>query len=162
MSIIKNILRLKLKSLVTYYKNLLFFTMCIADKIITDLKMIAHPEGGHYSESFRDKNNNVSLIYYLLKKNERSHWHRLTKNEILHFYDGYPLNVHISENSEIGYTKVLGRNVDNNEHFHLVVKAGSWFSMTTLGLYSLIGCTVSPGFDYKDFELAPKNWEPGK
>ena len=51
--------------------------------LIKNLKMVAHPEGGHFSESFRDESNNVSLIYYMLQKNEWSHWHRLTKNEIL-------------------------------------------------------------------------------
>ena len=132
------------------------------NKLIEKLKMISHPEGGYFSESFRDKSNNVSLIYYLLKKDQRSHWHRLTKNEILHFYEGHPLNVHISEDAETSYTKILGKNIDNNENLHLVVSAGSWFSMTSSGSYSLIGCTVAPGFDYKDFELAPKNWEPGK
>ena len=130
------------------------------NKLIEKLKMISHPEGGYFSESFRD--NNVSLIYYLLKKDQKSHWHRLTKNEILHFYEGHPLNVHISEDAETSYTKILGKNIDNNENLHLVVSAGSWFSMTSSGSYSLIGCTVAPGFDYKDFELAPKNWEPGK
>ena len=132
------------------------------NKLIEKLKMISHPEGGYFSESFRDKSNNVSLIYYLLKKDQRSHWHRLTKNEILHFYEGHPLNVHISEDAETSYTKILGKNIDNNENLHLVVSAGSWFSMTSSGSYSLIGCTVAPGFDYKDFELAPKNWKPGK
>lgn len=132
------------------------------NKLIEKLKMTPHPEGGYFSESFKDKNNNVSLIYYLLKRDQRSHWHRLTKNEILHFYDGYPLNVYISKDSQTSYTKVLGKNIDNNENLHLVVSAGSWFSMTSSGSYSLIGCTVAPGFDYKDFELAPKNWEPGK
>ncbi len=132
------------------------------DKLIKRLKMSQHPEGGFFSESFRDKNNNVSLIYYLLKKDQRSHWHRLTKNEILHFYDGSPLNVHISKDSETSYTKILGRNINNNESLHLVIPAGSWFGMKSSGSYSLIGCTVVPGFNYKDFELAPKNWEPGK
>ena len=70
------------------------------EKLIKKLQMTQHPEGGYFSESFRDKNNNVSLIYYLLKKNQRSHWHRLTKNEILHFYDGSSLDVNISENSK--------------------------------------------------------------
>jgi len=130
------------------------------DKLIKDLKMIAHPEGGYFSESFRDSNNNISLIYYLLKENQRSHWHRLTKNEILHFYDGHPLNVHISVDGKSLETKILGRDINNNENIHLIVKANSWFSMTTKGAYSLIGCTVAPGFDYSDFELAPKNWEP--
>ena len=131
-------------------------------KLIEKLKLISHPEGGYFSESFRDKNNNVSLIYYLLKKNQKSHWHRLRKNEILHFYDGYPLNVKISESSKTTYTKILGKNLDNNENLHIVVTAGSWFSMSTNGLYSLIGCTVSPGFEWKDFELAPKKWSPLK
>ena len=132
-----------------------------SDKLIEKLKMTKHPEGGFFSESFRDNNNNVSLIYYLLKKSQRSHWHRLTKNEILHFYDGSYLNVHISDDSKTSYTKILGRNINNNENLHLVIPAGSWFSMTSSGSYSLIGCTVAPGFDYKDFELAPKNWQPG-
>ncbi|MDC0194992.1 cupin domain-containing protein [Alphaproteobacteria bacterium] len=132
------------------------------DKLIKKLNMTNHREGGFFSETFRDINNNVSLIYYLLKKNQRSHWHRLTKNEILHFYEGSPLNVHISKDSKTSYTKILGNDLDNNESHHLVLAAGSWFSMTSSGSFSLIGCTVSPGFDYKDFELAPKNWEPGK
>ena len=132
------------------------------DKLIEKLNMSEHPEGGFFSESFRDINNNISLIYYLLKKDQKSHWHRLTKNEILHFYEGSPLNVHISKDSKTSYTKILGRDIDNNENHHLVIAAGSWFSMTSTGLYSLIGCTVAPGFDYKDFELADKYWEPGK
>ena len=132
------------------------------DYLIEKLKMTPHPEGGYFAESFRDKKNNVSLIYYLLKKNQKSHWHRLTKNEILHFYDGYSMNVHISNDSKTSYSKILGKNIDNNESLHLVITAGSWFSMTSSGIYSLIGCTVSPGFDYKDFELAPKNWAPSK
>ena len=132
------------------------------DKLIEKFKMVEHREGGFFSESFRDKNNNVSLIYYLLKKYQKSHWHRLTKDEILHFYEGSPLNINISEDSKTSYTKILGRNIYNDENLHLVVFAGSWFNMTSSGSYSLIGCTVAPGFDYKDFELAPKNWKPGK
>ena len=124
--------------------------------------MRAHPEGGYFSESFRDDQNNVSLIYYLLKKNEKSHWHRLTKNEILHFYKGSPLNISISKDGKTSNDITLGNNIDGNENMHLVVKSGSWFSMASTGDYSLIGCTVAPGFDYKDFELAPKNWEPGE
>ena len=132
------------------------------DKLIEKLKMSPHPEGGYFAESFRDKDNKISLIYYLLKKNQRSHWHRLTKNEILHFYEGHPLSVHISKDGKTSNTKILGNNIDKKETAHLVVKAGSWFSMISLGNYSLIGCTVAPGFNYADFELAPENWEPGK
>ena len=70
--------------------------MSDSEYLIKKLQMVAHPEGGHFSESFRDKNNNVSLIYYMLRKHEWSHWHRLTKNEILHFYQGEPLTVYTS------------------------------------------------------------------
>ena len=72
--------------------------MSEADQIIKDLQMVAHPEGGHFIECLRT--NDVSIIYYLLKKNEKSHWHRLTKNEILHFYDGDPLKLLISKNGK--------------------------------------------------------------
>ena len=131
------------------------------EELIKELKMIPHPEGGYFSESFRDKDNNVSLIYYLLKKGQHSHWHRLKKNEILHFYKGDPLLVNISKDGKTTYTQILGYNTENKESMHIVIEANSWFSMTSKGEYSLIGCTVAPGFNYSDFELAPKNWEPG-
>ena len=126
------------------------------NKLVKSLKMIAHPEGGYFSESFRDGNNNVSLIYYMLQKNEWSHWHRLTKNEILHFYKGDPLNIYISKDGIDFNSATLGE----NNNFHLVVEANTWFAMHSKGEYSLIGCTVAPGFDYRDFELAPKDWKP--
>ena len=131
-----------------------------SDKLIEQLEMKPHPEGGYYSESFRDRDNSVSLIYYLLKKEQRSHWHRLTKNEILHFYKGDPLSVHISADAKTTITKKLGHSMADNENLHIIIPAGSWFSMNSEGEYSLIGCTVSPAFDYTDFELAPPNWKP--
>ena len=130
------------------------------DDIKNKLKMIPHPEGGHYKESY--KNNYVSLIYYLLKKGEKSHWHRLKKNEILHFYDGDPLRIFMS-NDEITTSEIiLSKKISDNYLMHYTIKVGTWFSMETKGEYSLIGCTVAPPFDYKDLELAPKNWKPGK
>ena len=132
------------------------------EELIKKLNMTPHPEGGYFAESFRDKDNNVSLIYYLLKKNQYSHWHRLTKNEILHFYLGDPMSVYVSEDGNKSASKILGNNIIGNQKMHLIVKASSWFSMKSNGNFSLIGCTVAPGFEYSDFELAPKNWEPGK
>ena len=130
--------------------------MSDSEYLIKKLQMVAHPEGGHFSESFRDKNNNVSLIYYMLRKNEWSHWHRLTKNEILHFYKGDPLTVYTSKDGiDFNSTTIGG---DNS--FHFVVQAKNWFAMRSTGEYSLIGCTVAPGFDYADFELAHKDWKP--
>jgi len=134
--------------------------MSDSDEIIEKLKMISHPEGGYFKESYR--NENVSLIYYLLKKNEKSHWHRLTKNEILHFYNGDPLKLLISKDGKNIEEIILNNKINNDQIFHYIVKAGTWFSMESQGEYSLIGCTVAPSFDYDDFELAPKNWRPGK
>jgi len=131
-----------------------------SDKLIEQLEMNPHPEGGYYSESFRDRDNSVSLIYYLLKKNEKSHWHRLKKNEILHFYDGAPLIVYLSTDGNTVQEVIINNNKDQVSH--IVVRSGTWFSMESKGEYSLIGCTVAPPFNYDDFELAPKNWKPGK
>ena len=130
--------------------------MSDSKQLIKNLKMIAHPEAGYFSESFRDENNHVSLIYYMLQKNEWSHWHRLTKNEILHFYKGDPLTIYTSKDG-IDFTSI---NIGEGDNFHFTVKAKNWFAMRSTGEYSLIGCTVAPGFDYADFELAPKNWKP--
>ena len=118
--------------------------------------MISHPEGGQYVENF--KNDNVSQIYYLLKRNEKSHWHRLTKNEILHFYSGDPLEV---------FTSSYGIDYDlfslgSDDNYIYTVKANTWFAMRSAGSYSLIGCTVAPAFDFNDFELAPATWRPEK
>tara|TARA_B100001173_G_scaffold174649_1_gene150714 strand:+ start:54 stop:470 length:417 start_codon:yes stop_codon:yes gene_type:complete len=130
--------------------------MCDSQQLIKKLQMVAHPEGGHFSESFRDENNNVSLIYYMLRKNEWSHWHRLTKNEILHFYKGDPLTVYTSKDG-IDFNSIT---IGGDNNFHFVVQANNWFAMRSIGEYSLIGCTVAPGFDYADFELAHKDWKP--
>ena len=126
------------------------------EDLIKKLNMIAHPEGGYFSESFRDDNNNVSLIYYLLQKNEWSHWHRLTKNETLHFYKGDPLIIYISKDG-VDYSSIT---IGEDDNFHYTVESQNWFAMKSSGAYSLIGCTVAPGFDYKDFELAPADWKP--
>ena len=97
--------------------------------LIKNLNMIAHPEGGHFSESFRDENNHVSLIYYMLQKNEWSHWHRLTKNEILHFYKGDPLTVYISKDG-IDFNSIT---IGENNNFHFIVEANNWFAMQSTG-----------------------------
>ncbi len=125
-----------------------------ANTLIKKFNMISHPEGGHYVEIF--KNEAVSQIYYLLKKNEVSHWHRLKKNEILHFYSGDPLEV---------FTSADGKNYDyfslgSNDNFIFTILSNTWFSMKSTGQFSLIGCTVAPAFNFEDFELAPKEWSP--
>ena len=108
--------------------------------------------------SFNFKNENVSQIYYLLEKNEKSHWHRLTKNDILHFYSGDPLEVFTS-NDGVNY-EVFFLGSDHN--YIYTVRANTWFAMRSSGAFSLIGCTVAPAFDFDDFELAPATWRPEK
>jgi len=127
-----------------------------AESIINELKLEPHPEGGHFVESFKTKE--ISIIYYLLKQNEKSHWHRLTKNENLHFYKGDPINIYLSEDGNTFTTITLGE----QNQFHCTVKANTWFAMKSLGEYTLIGCSVAPAFEYEDFELAPPDWTPGK
>ena len=119
-------------------------------------KMIPHPEGGHYVEVF--KNNDVSHIYFLLEGHEYSHWHRITKNETVHFYTGDPLEIYTSKDGEEFETNQIG----SNKNFIYSIEKNTWFAMKTKGKYSLIGCTVAPAFEFEDLELAPKDWKPSK
>ena len=128
--------------------------MSDAESIIKDLNLEPHPEGGHFIECF--KTDSISIIYYLLKKNEKSHWHRLNKNENLHFYKGDPLIIYISKDGINFKSFILGE----KNNFNYTVKAGNWFAMRSTGEYSLIGCSVAPAFSYNDFELAPPEWKP--
>ena len=119
-------------------------------------KMTPHPEGGHYVEVF--KNKDVSHIYFLLEGHEHSHWHRITKNETVHFYSGDPLEIYTSEDGEEFETNQIG----SNNNFIYSIKKNTWFAMKPKGKYSLIGCTVAPAFEFEDLELAPKDWKPSK
>ena len=125
-----------------------------ADTLIKKMNMISHPEGGHYVEVL--KNEHVSQIYYLLKKNEKSHWHKIKKNEILHFYLGDPLEVFTSSDG-VDYDMF---SLGSKNNYIYTVLSNTWFAMRSTGSFSLIGCTVAPAFDFKDFELAQKEWNP--
>jgi len=124
--------------------------------LIEQHKMIPHPEGGHYVEVF--KNKDVSHIYFLLQGHENSHWHRITKNETVHFYSGDPLEIYTSQDGEEFETNQIG----SNNNFIYSIKKNTWFAMKPKGKYSLIGCTVAPAFEFEDLELAPKDWKPSK
>ena len=119
-------------------------------------KMIPHPEGGHYVEVF--KNKDVSHIYFLLEGHEHSHWHRITKNETVHFYSGDPLEIYTSKDGVEFETNQIG----SNNNFIYSIEKNTWFAMKPKGKYSLIGCTVAPAFEFEDLELAPKDWKPSK
>ena len=130
--------------------------MSIVKSLIEYHKMIPHPEGGHYVEVF--KNRDVSHIYFLLEGHEHSHWHRITKNETVHFYSGDPLEIYTSEDGEEFETNQIG----SNNNFIYSIEKNTWFAMKPKGKYSLIGCTVAPAFEFQDLELAPKDWKPSK
>ncbi|MDA9723994.1 cupin domain-containing protein [Candidatus Pelagibacter sp.] len=124
--------------------------------LIEQHKMIPHPEGGHYVEVF--KNKDVSHIYFLLQGHEHSHWHRITKNETVHFYTGDPLEIYTSKDGEEFETNQIG----SNKNFIYSIEKNTWFAMKPKGKFSLIGCTVAPAFEFEDLELAPKDWKPSK
>ena len=130
--------------------------MGIVKALIEYHKMIPHPEGGHYVEVF--KNKFVSHIYFLLESHEYSHWHRITKNETVHFYSGDPLEIYTSKDGEEFETNQIG----SNNNFIYSIEKNTWFAMKPKGKYSLIGCTVAPAFEFEDLELAPKDWKPSK
>ena len=130
--------------------------MSIIKTLIEYHKMIPHPEGGHYVEVF--KNKNVTHIYFLLQQHEHSHWHRITKNETVHFYSGDPLEIYTSKDGEEFETNQIG----SNNNFIFSIEKNTWFAMKPKGKYSLIGCTVAPAFEFEDLELAPKDWKPSK
>ena len=130
--------------------------MSIVKLLIEYHKMIPHPEGGHYVEVF--KNKDVSHIYFLLEGHEHSLWHRITKNETVHFYSGDPLEIYTSKDGEEFETNQIG----SNNNFIYSIEKNTWFAMKPKGKYSLIGCTVAPAFEFEDLELAPKDWKPSK
>ena len=136
-----------------------------AASIIKALDMKPHPEGGWYSETFRDAPNGdrgaSTAIYYLLEAGQRSHWHRVTDAaEVWHFYAGDPLELCISADGKDAETYVLGLDFKNGERPQIAVQANDWQSARPLGTWTLAGCTVAPGFDFSSFEMAPPGWEP--
>ena len=130
--------------------------MSIVKSLVEYHKMIPHPEGGHYVEVF--KNKDVSHIYFLLEGHEHSHWHRITKNETVHFYSGDPLEIYTSKDGEEFETNQIG----SNNNFIYSIEKNTWFAMKPKGKFSLIGCTVAPAFEFEDLEIAPKDWKPSK
>jgi predicted cupin superfamily sugar epimerase len=138
-----------------------------ADRLIQLLGLMPHPEGGHYRQTFRDCGRDCgrdsggdgrghsTLIYFLLKAGERSHWHRIDAAEVWHFYRGAPVELRIG-------TQVihLGPGIEKGEAPQAVVPPGAWQAARSLGEYSLVGCTVAPGFDFAAFELAPSDFTP--
>jgi predicted cupin superfamily sugar epimerase len=137
-----------------------------ADAIIAGLNLKPHPEGGHYAETFRDPDpvggrSHSTAIYFLLKRGERSHWHRIDAAEAWHFHGGAPLRLSISADGVTSEDRVLGLDLAAGARPQIVVPRGQWFAAESLGDYTWVSCTVAPGFDFAGFELAPPGWVPG-
>lgn len=135
-------------------------------EIIATLRMVPHPEGGHFVETWRhlpDEGGRGAgtAIYYLLQAGERAHWHRVDAAEIWHWYAGAPLMLSLSRDGLGVDEMVLGNDVMAGARPQLLVPAGVWQSATSTGAWSLVGCTVSPAFEFAGFEMAPPGWKPG-
>jgi predicted cupin superfamily sugar epimerase len=137
-----------------------------ADEVVRRLDLKPHPEGGFYRETFRDERRDgagraaSTAIYYLLGTGDVSEWHRVDAAEIWHFYAGAPLVLTMSPNGHDAAAHRLGPDLARGERPQLVVPAGWWQTATSLGAWTLVGCTVAPGFRFEGFELAPPGWRP--
>ena len=140
------------------------------NKIISKLKLEPHPEGGYYRETYRSqgeideanlgegyegKRNYSTCIYFLLTSDSFSALHRIKQDEIWHFYKGAPIHLHIISETGVQTEVIIGSDIEKGETPQYVVEGGCWFGAELINpnSYSLVGCTVSPGFDFKDFEL---------
>lgn len=139
--------------------------MTTADELIARLALQPHPEGGHYRQTWiADSADGIrpagSCIYFLLKAGESSHWHRVDAVEIWHYYAGAPLILSLSESDE-GPAKdqILGPDVLNGEQPQLIVPPHHWQAAKTTGDYTLVGCTVSPAFQFEGFTLAAPGFD---
>ncbi len=138
-----------------------------AADIIARLALQQHPEGGHYRETFRDPRadaNGRSLstaIYFLLARGERSHWHRIDAVEVWHYYAGHALVLQIADDGHQNSVR-LGPDLAAGEVPQAIVPAQAWQAAESTGDWTLVGCTVAPGFDFAKFELAPKGWAPAR
>lgn len=143
-----------------------------AAELITGLNLTRHPEGGWYRETYRS-NGTVpgtllpgrpagnrsfcTAIYFLLERGDISALHRIKSDELWHFHAGAALTVHvITPGGEYSPLR-LGRDMAAGESFQAVVPAGCWFGAETDGAFSLVGCTVAPGFDFADFTMGERD-----
>jgi predicted cupin superfamily sugar epimerase len=133
--------------------------------IIARLELKPHPEGGHYRETFRDPSVDTggralsTAIYFLLARGERSHWHRIDAVEVWHYYAGDALTLRMADHDG-QRTIMLGPDLAAGEVPQALVPAQTWQAAESTGEWTLVGCTVAPGFDFAKFELAPKDWSP--
>jgi len=141
---------------------------------VQHLNLLPHPEGGWYSEVYRSEEilQLVSLpqryssehcfstsIYFLLEKDDFSAFHRITSDETWHFYLGSPVVLYTIDTDGSVNSVILGNDFSKGQQLQFTIRRNKWFaaSCTKEDDYSLVGCTVAPGFDYSDFELGKRN-----
>ncbi len=139
-----------------------------AADVIRLLDLKPHPEGGYFRETFRgarlaETNRAASTaIYFLLARGERSRWHRIDAAEVWHWYAGASLRLEtVSENNRRERV-TLGSDLADGERPQAIVPARAWQSAESLGDWTLVGCTVAPGFEFSGLEFAPDGWEPNE
>lgn len=131
-----------------------------AEAVIDALKLEPHPEGGHYRETFRDRTTNSAgrsastAIYFLLRAGEVSAWHRIDAAEVWHWYAGDRLLLETADEAGVVSSQVLGTDLLAGERPQAVVAPAHWQRARSLGAWTLVGCTVAPGFEFTTFELA--------
>ena len=137
-----------------------------AEEVIAALGLSPHPEGGWFRETYRHAppaggRGAGTAIYYLLRAGERSAWHRVADaDEIWHWYAGAPLALDIAEDGARPRSVVLGPSLTEGERPQRLVPANVWQAARSLGDWTLVGCTVTPAFDFAAFEMAPAGWKP--
>lgn len=136
---------------------------------IEKLALQPHPEGGYYKETYRSEDTTVvgeeqrqrsysTAIYFLLLEDKFSAFHRIQSDELWHFYAGSPIHIYVIDPQGNLQMICLGNNIDAGKQFQVVVPARCWFAarMAQPHSYALVGCTVAPGFDFQDFEMAER------
>jgi predicted cupin superfamily sugar epimerase len=139
-----------------------------ADDVIRLLGLRPHPEGGHFRETIRDLHSgdgsraHSTAIYFLLAAGERSHWHKVDAMEVWHYYGGAALTLEIALTKDGPIERIkLGPDLTAGERPQAAVPAHAWQAAESQGEWTLVGCTVAPGFDFAGFELAPPEFRPG-
>ena len=144
------------------------------DHIINILQLQPHPEGGFFKETYRSsgaieqdglpsgysgRRNHSTCIYFLLTSDTFSAFHRIIQDEIWHFYGGSPISLFMIHTDGRLQNVIIGNDLTNGEVPQFVVPGGSWFAARVVDLdsFTLLGCTVAPGFDFNDFTLANRN-----
>ena len=139
--------------------------LCAA-QIVALLDLAPHPEGGWFKETFRDEpgpdgRSRSTAIYYLLEEGQHSHWHRVDAVETWHYHAGAPLRLLVSTDGKAENTVILGSDLGAGQRPQAVIPRNDWQSAMSLGAWTLVSCTVAPGFDFAGFEMAAPGWAPG-